>query len=207
MKSFRNPKYLERYEDVVFDLEQTININPRNNNEQKREGMRIVADNAGEATRFDWYNSRLSVNLKVNKLSNNTLLNLSDHNGIVNGSTTLIKTLSITANGSEVYDCDYANHCVNIENLLEYNPSYAKSVGTNEFYFPDTSRHADEIKYTRGQVEHRRNADDSANEKGEMLDDVNVNYNKGLAARKASLGLSAELNCEIPLTDIHFLNH
>ena len=24
MKSFRNPKYLERYEDVVFDLEQAL---------------------------------------------------------------------------------------------------------------------------------------------------------------------------------------
>ena len=24
MKSFRNPKYLERYEDVVFDLEQDL---------------------------------------------------------------------------------------------------------------------------------------------------------------------------------------
>ena len=56
------------------------------------------------------------------------------------------------------YDCDYANHCVNIKNLLEYNASYAKSVGTNEFYFPDTSIHADEIKYTRRQVTHRRNA-------------------------------------------------
>ena len=42
--------------------------------------------------------------------------------------------------------------------MLEYNPSYAKSVGTNEFYFPDTTSHADEIKYTRRQVSHRRNA-------------------------------------------------
>ena len=53
MKSFRNLKYLERYEDVVFDLEQTLNINPGNANEQKREGMRIVAGNSGEATPFD----------------------------------------------------------------------------------------------------------------------------------------------------------
>ena len=33
MKSFRNPKYLERYEDVVFDLEQTF-INNANINNQ-----------------------------------------------------------------------------------------------------------------------------------------------------------------------------
>ena len=27
MKSFRNPNYLERYEDVVFDLEQPLETN------------------------------------------------------------------------------------------------------------------------------------------------------------------------------------
>ena len=37
------------------------------------------------------------------------------------------------------------------------------------------------------------------NDPGLMLDDVNVNYNKGFAARKALLGTSAEVNCEIPL--------
>ena len=31
-----------------------------------------------------------------------------------------------------------------------------------------------------------------------MIDDVNVNYNKGFAARKVLLGASAEVNCEIP---------
>ena len=188
MKSFRNTKYLERYEDVVFDLEQPL-LTPANTYEQKREGMRIVADNRGEATPFDWYNSRLSLDFKVDKLADASALTLTDYNGIVNGSDTLIKKLSITANGRQVYNCDYANHCVNIKNLLEYNPSYAKSVGTNEFYFPDTTRHADEIKYTRRQVKHRRNAADNANEKGEMLDDVNENYNKGFAARKSIIGV------------------
>ena len=204
MKSFRNPKYLERYEDVVFDLEQTLNITPGNTNEQKREGLRIVADNSGEATPFDWYNSRLSVDFKVDKSADGTALTLTDHNGIVNGSNTLIKRLSITANGRQVYDCDYANHCVNVKNLLEYNPSYAKSVGTNEFYFPDTSRYADEIKYTKRRVTHRQNVAGNADEVGLMLDDVNVNCNKGFAARKALLGTSAEVNCEIPLNRYSF---
>ena len=48
----------------------------------------------------------------------------------------------------------YANHCVNIKNLLEYNPSSAKSVGTNEYYFPDTSRNANGSKYVTQQVAH-----------------------------------------------------
>ena len=28
MKSFRAPRYIERYEDVVFDLENRLEINP-----------------------------------------------------------------------------------------------------------------------------------------------------------------------------------
>ena len=53
---------------------------------------------------------------------------------------------------------------MNIKNLLEYNPSYAKSVGTNEYYFPDTSRHANGSKYIRRQVQHVRNDANNAYE-------------------------------------------
>ena len=161
MKSFRVPRYLERYEDVVFDLEQSLDINPNDGQYQKREVMKIVADNTGETTPFDWYNARLSVDFKVDKLADHAALTLTDNNGMVNGSNTLIKKLSVTANGRQFYDCDHANHCVNIKNLLEYNPLYAKSVGTNEFYFPDTSRNADEAKYLRRNVQHVQN--DTAN--------------------------------------------
>ena len=161
--------------------------------------MKIVADNTGETNPFDWHNARLSVDFKVDKLADHAALNVIDFNGMVNGSNTLIKKLSVTANGRQVYDCDYVNHCVNIKNLLEYNPSYAKSVGTNEFYFPDTSRRADGSKYLKRQVTHRKNAAGNADEAGLMIDSVNVNYNKGFAARKALLGASAEVNCEIPL--------
>ena len=132
MKSFRNPKYLERYKDVVFDLEQALDIDPVNTSYQNRAGIRFVADNTGEASPFDWYNSRLSVDFKVNKLANAAALTATDHNGIVNGSNSLIKKLSITANGRDVYSCNYANHCVILKNLLGYNPSYAESIGTNE---------------------------------------------------------------------------
>ena len=93
---------------------------------------------------------------------------------------------------------------MNIKNLLEYNPSYAKSVGTNEYYFPDTSRHADSSRYTKRQVTHRRNPANDGDDPGLMLDDVNANYNKGFPARKLLLGTSREVNCEIPLNRYSF---
>ena len=203
MKSFRAPRYLERYEDVVFDTEQPLAVNPNDTQYQKRDGIKIVADNTGETTPFDWYNARLSVDSKVDKLSNHDALTLTDHNGMVNGSNTVIKKLNVTANGRPVYDCDYSNHCVNVKNLLEYNPSYAKSVGTNEFYFPDTTRNAEEVKYARERVQHV--GADGAEADKIMRENVVENYNKVFAARKALLSTSAIVNCEIPLNRYSFL--
>ena len=204
MKSFRTPRYLERYDDVVFDLENRLEINPNNTQHQNRDSLKIVADNSGETTPFDWYNARLSVNFKVDKLPDGANIALNDNISTVNGLNSLIKKIQVRAEGREVYDCDYANHCVNIKNLLEYNPSYAKSVGTNEYYFPDTSRSPDSSKHTKRQVSHRRNLADKGDEPGLMIDDINTNYNKGFASRKVLLGTSAEVNCEIPLNRYSF---
>ncbi|CAH3169861.1 unnamed protein product [Porites evermanni] len=179
MKSFRNPKYLERYEDVVFDLEQALDTAPANVAHQNKTGLRFVADNTGEATPYDWYNARLSMDFKVNKLADGGNIAVADHNGIVNGSNSFIEKLSILANGREVYSCNYANHVVNIKNLLEYNPSYAESVATNEFYFLDTTRAAEERP-------------------------AQQTYNKGFHKRKLLLGVSATVNCEIPLNRYSF---
>ena len=180
MKSFRNPKYLERYEDVIFDLEQSLNTaDPDANNTQTRSpNLKFIADNTGEATPFDWYNARFSMDFKVKLLDANDLA-ANDHNGIVNGSNSFIKKLTILANGKEVYSCNEANHVANIKNLLEYNSSYAKSIGTKEFYYPDTSRSAEERA-------------------------AQAEYNVGFALRKKVLGTSALVNCEIPLNRYSF---
>ena len=204
MKSFRNPKYLERYEDVVFDLEQAL-ATPGNAAHQTKTGHRFVADNTGEATPFDWYNARFSVDFKVNELAAGANIDADgDNNGIVNGSSSLIEKLSILANGRDVYSCNYANHIVNIKNLLEYNPSYVESVATNEFYYLDTSRNANREKYSERQVQHGANDAGNGWEARNFLDGDNANYNRGFALRKALLGDSTTVRCEIPLNRYSF---
>ena len=180
MKSFRNPKYLERYEDVIFDLEQPLNTaDPANNAAQVRApNLKFIADNTGEATPFDWYNARFSMDFKLTQLDGGNVA-ANDHTGIVNGSNSFIKKLTILANGREVYSCNEANHVANIKNLLEYNSSYAKSIGTKEFYYPDTSRSPE---YRAAQAE----------------------YNVGFALRKKVMGASVLVNCEIPLNRYSF---
>ena len=196
MKSFRNPEYLERYEDVVFDLEQAL-ATPGNGAHQTKIGHRFVADNTGEATPFDWYNARFSVDLKVNQLAAGANIDADgDQMGIVNGSSSLIEKLTILANGRDVYSCNYANHVVNIKNLLEYNPSYVESIGTNEFYYLDKTRHSELTEFTINNT----GVTGGANVvKGRV-----ANYNKGFALRKALLGDSATVRCEIPLNRYSF---
>ena len=172
MNSFRNPKYVERYEDVVFEPETAL-VTALDAN-QKKEGHRFVADNAGEVTPFDWYNSRISLDFKVVLAADGGDIALEDHNGIVNGAHSFIKHLDIKFNGKKVYDCNDANHATNIKNLLEYSPGYANSTATNELFYLDTNRHAEERA-------------------------AQANYNKGFALRKAQLGTSNTVSTEIPL--------
>ena len=88
--------------------------------------------------------------------------------------------------------------------MLEYSPSYAESVATNEFYYLDTSRNADREKYTERQVQHGRNDADNGWEARNFVDGDSDTYNKGSAIRKVILGDSATVRCEIPLNRYSF---
>ena len=179
MESFRNPKILERYEDVVFELETPLNTTVAYTRHQKKDGYRFVVDNSGEVTPFDWYNSRLGISFKVNKLADGANIAVDDHNGIVNSIHSFLKNFDIKLNGKKVYDCNNANQCVNIKNLLEYSPIYAQSTATNEFLHLDTSRSPEERP-------------------AEAL------YNKGFAERKLLLGVSNVVTRELPLNRYSF---
>ena len=71
---------------------------------QKKDGYRFVADNTGEVTPFDWYNSRISVDFKVVLAANGGNIGAEDHNGMVNGSHSLINNFKVNLNGRKVYD-------------------------------------------------------------------------------------------------------
>ena len=190
MNSFRDPKYVERYEDVIFDLETALNTTVANNAHQKKDGYRFVVDNTGEVTPFDWYNARISLDFKVVLLANGGNIAVADHNGIVNGSYSFLKYFDIKLNGKKVYECNDAIHALNIKNLLDYSPAYANKTASNEFFYLDTSRNAEEREFVvsgTNQLAKRKAA-----------------YNKGFALRKALLGTSSTVNTEIPLSRYSF---
>lgn len=94
----------------------------------------FIADNTGEVTPFNWYDARISMDFKVQQLDctdfaipansvTDRLLSAArgnytayenDQMGNENGANTFITNLSVLANGKELYQCNYANHSVNI---------------------------------------------------------------------------------------------
>ena len=179
MESYRNPRYVERYEDVIFELETPLNTVVANTRSQKKDNYRFAVDNSGEVTPLDWFNSRLGISFKVNKLADGANIANEDHNGIVNSIHSFIKNFDIKLNGKKVYDCNDANHSVNIKSLLEYSPVYTQSTATNEFFHLDTSRSAEERP-------------------------AQATYNKGFAERKLLLGASQIVTRELPLNRYSF---
>ena len=105
MTSYRNPKLIERYEDVVFELDRALNGNPGNGASQTKTGHRFVVDNSGKSTPFDWYNSLFNVDINLEKLADGADVAAADRNGIVNSAFSLIKTIKVKMNGIDVYDC------------------------------------------------------------------------------------------------------
>ena len=180
MESFRNPDFVERYEDVIFDLDTPIVTAVANDASQKKEGYKFFADNSGEVAPFDWYNARIIVDFNVQLAADGGRIKVDDQNGMVNGSHSLINKLKVEANGKTIYDCRNCNQAVNIKNLLDYTKQFVEDMGTNQFFFLDTKRKAEERPAQT------------------------ANYNKGFAQRKALLGESSNVNVEIPLNRYSF---
>ena len=178
-KNYRKSKYIERYEDVVFELETGLIVNLANNAHQTKSNHRFVVDNSGEITPFDWYHARLNMDITLEKLADGANVAADDGNGIINSAFALIKKLNVKMTGIDVYDCSDANQATNIKNLLEYSQGYSKCQGTNELFYIDKNRHAED-----------RNAQ--------------ANYNSGFAARKAFLNGDVSFNAEIPLNRYGF---
>ena len=108
MTNYRNSKLIERYEDVVFELETALNINVANGARQKKDNHRFVVDNSGESTPFDWYHARLNLDITLEKTADGANVVADDHNGILNSAFALIKKLNVKMNGVDVYDCSDA---------------------------------------------------------------------------------------------------
>ena len=139
-ETYRNASLMERYEDIIFELDANLII-PANGFRQKKDNHTFSIDNSGELPPLDWYNARFNVDFKLQQLGGG---NIAANDGIVNSAFSLINNLIVKINGVTVYDCSNVNQATNIKNLLEYSQGYVKSQGTNQFFYLDKNRNKQE---------------------------------------------------------------
>ena len=197
---FRSDKYLNRMEYYAYDLETDISTTVRGNNqEQMKNQHRFIIDNTAEINPIDWYNAFFEVEFKLVKLTDATDFVAADKCTMNNG-LSLIKEIRVLSEGESVYNNNIsANESANLLTLLNYTKSYADSVGSDQFFYVDTSAAAENARYTMRRVEHGRNDANNAYEARNFIDGVKPDYNEGFAKRKALTDGGLTQNISLPL--------
>ena len=194
---FRSDKYLNRMEYYAYDLETDISTTIRGNNqEQMKNQHRFIIDNTAEINPIDWYNAFFEVEFKLVKLANNAT-NFADNNTAANLCTmnnglSLIKEIRVLSEGESVYNNNIsANEGANLLTLLNYTKSYADSVGSDQFFYLDTSVAANNQNFLRLALDGN----------AQNIDGIppNPNYNEGFDKRKKLTAEGVDRNISIPL--------
>ena len=195
---FRSDKYLNRMEYYAYDLETDISTTIRGNNqEQMKNQHRFIIDNTAEINPIDWYNAFFEVEFKLVKLADNATNFANDNTAAnlctMNNGLSLIKEIRVLSEGESVYNNNIsANGGANLLTLLnQYTKSYADSVGSDQFFYLDTSAAADNQNFLRLALD-----GDAQN-----IDGIppNPNYNEGFDKRKKLTARGLERNISIPL--------
>ena len=197
---FRSDKYLNRMEYYAYDLETDISTTKMGNNqEQIKNQHRFIIDNTAEINPIDWYNAFFEVEFKLVKLADGTNFVAADKCTMNNG-LSLIKEIRVLSEGESVYSNNIsANEGANLLTLLNYTKSYADSVGSDQFFYVDTSAAAENARYSIRGVEHGRNDANNAYEVRNFIDGVKPDYNEGFAKRKALTDVRLPQNISLPL--------
>ena len=194
---FRSDKYLNRMEYYAYDLETDISTTIRGNNqEQMKNQHRFIIDNTAEINPIDWYNAFFEVEFKLVKLADNAT-NFAGNNTAANMCTmnnglSLIKEIRVLSEGESVYNNNIsANEGANLLTLLNYTKSYADSVGSDQFFYLDTSAAANNQNFLRLALDGN----------AQNIDGIppNPNYNEGFDKRKKLTAEGVDRNISIPL--------
>ena len=194
---FRSDKYLNRMEYYAYDLETDISTTKREDGqEQMKNQHRFIIDNTAEINPIDWYNAFFEVEFKLVKLADNTAGFVDDNTAAnlctMNNGLSLIKEIRVLSEGESVYNNNIsANEGANLLTLLNYTKSYADSVGSDQFFYLDTSAAADNQNFMRLALD-----GDAQN-----IDGIppNPNYNEGFSKRKKLTAAWIARNISIPL--------
>ena len=111
---YKQGDFLERYEEVVYDLQNPIKL-PANGATQNKNSYKFYVDSIGEVTApNDWYNSYLEIDVEVNKKADGTTYATGDNIASASDAYSIIRELNVKYGGVQVIDTPNVNESVAI---------------------------------------------------------------------------------------------
>ena len=132
--SFRTSEYLQRYELIRFQLDNTI-IEPANGQHQQKNGYKFTIND--RSSFYDWYNAYFEMQFQLQKKADGTHYVVADRIAVINGSHSLINHITIKSAGKIVYDTNNLHKVTFVKNLLEYSDDYSRSVAKDSLWYLD----------------------------------------------------------------------
>ena len=132
--SFRTSDYLQRYELIRFQLDNTI-IKPANGQHQQKNGYKFTIND--RSSFYDWYNAYFEVQFQLQKIADGARYVVADRIAVINGSHSLINHITIKSAGKIVYDTNNLHKVTFVKNLLEYSDDYSRSVAKDSLWYLD----------------------------------------------------------------------
>ena len=138
---YKQGDFLERYDEVVYDLQNPIKL-PANGATQSKNSCKFYVDSTGEITApNDWYNSNLEIDVEVNKKADSTLYAAADDITFASDAYSIIRELNVKYGGVQVIDTTNVNEIVAIRNKAEYSSAYLAQA-TSSLFYPDSGNGA-----------------------------------------------------------------
>ena len=146
---YKQSDFLERYEEVVYDLQNPIRL-PANGATQNKNSYKLYADSTCEGTApNDWYNSYFEIDVEVNKKADGKNYADTDNISFASDAYSIIRELNVKYGGVQVIDTPNVNECVAIRNKAEYSSAYLAQASSTLFY-PDSGAGAADRKKNTG---------------------------------------------------------
>ena len=134
---YKQGDFLERYDEVVYDLQNPIKL-PANGAFQNKNSYKFYVDSTGEVTApNDWYNSYLEIEVEVNKKADGSAYAKDADISFALDAYSIIRELNVKYGGVQVIDTPSVNERVAIRNKAEYSSAYLAQA-TNTLFYPDS---------------------------------------------------------------------
>ena len=112
---YKQGDVLERYEEVVYDLQNPIKL-PANGATQNKNSYKFYVDSTGKVTApNDWYNSFLEIDVEVNKKADGTTYAAANNITFASDAYSIIRELNVKYGGVQVIDTPNVNESVRLE--------------------------------------------------------------------------------------------